>query len=66
MNNSNKKYYIVTNKDIAITMETLLGRRPYTYPNKFVEGEFVYSFVNDAKFKRIFDLVMNLIEENER
>lgn len=64
--NNNKKYYIVTNKDIAITLETLLGRRPYIYPNKFVEGESVYSFLNDEKFQRIFDLVMNLIEENER
>lgn len=62
----NKKYYIIKNKDMAITMETLLGRRPYVYPNKFVEGEFVYSFENDEKFRRIFDLVMNLIEENER
>ena len=62
----NKKYYIIKDKQVAITMETLLGRRPYAYENKFVKGEYVYSFENDTKFQKVFALVNKLIRENER
>lgn len=63
---NNPKYYIIKDKQVAITMETLLGRRPYAYENKFIKGEYVYSFVNDEKFQKIFALVNKLIKENER
>lgn len=63
---NNPKYYIIKDQQVAITMETLLGRRPYIYPNKFEPNKSVYSFVNDAKFQQIFALVNKLIKENER
>lgn len=58
------KYYIIKNKDIATTIEVLTGQHPFTYPNKFEEGSFVYSFVNDEKFREIYDLVMDLLHKN--
>lgn len=63
---NNKKYYIVTNRDMATTLSMLTGQRPYIYPDKFDDTRSVFSFINDCKFKEIFDLVNKLIEENRK
>ncbi|WP_303188437.1 hypothetical protein [Clostridium saudiense] len=64
--NQNSKYYIIKDKDIAVTIETLTGQHPYAYENKYEKGKFVYSFINDEKFKEIFKLVMELLHKNGR
>lgn len=44
----NNKYYIIKDKDIAITIETLTGQHPYAYINQYENrGRTfdVYSFI---------------------
>ena len=60
----NKKYYIVTNKDMAITLKMLTRQEPYIYPNKFEKDQYVWSFRNDKVFQKTLTIVLNLIAEN--
>ncbi|SCI99473.1 Uncharacterised protein [uncultured Clostridium sp.] len=60
------KYYIVKNRDLAICLKMLTQQEPYIYPNKFIEGEHVWSFRNDESFKEAKALAYELIEKNSK
>lgn len=58
------KYYVMKNKNMAITISFLLGRSFYTFDDRFNEGRKVYSFIDDDKFREILTLVSNLRNSN--
>lgn len=60
------KYYIMKNKNMAITISFLLGRSFYTFDDRFNEGKKVYSFIDDDKFREILTLVSNVRNFNNR
>lgn len=66
IDNINTKYYIIKDKDLAVTIETLSGQHPFEFPHNFKAGSSVYSFVNDDKFKEIYKIVMDLLHKNNR
>ncbi|MBP1889786.1 hypothetical protein J2Z53_001369 [Clostridium moniliforme] len=59
-----KKYYVLKNKNMAITISFLLNKPFYTFDDRFNEGKKVYSFEDDDKFREILTLVSKIRTEN--
>lgn len=59
------KYYIIKDKDMAITLKMLTRQEPFIYKHNFEEGKFVWSFRNDETFKKVLNIVLGLIAENK-
>lgn len=53
------KYYVVKNKNLAITISYLLNTPFYTYDDLYEKGKKIYSFEDTVKFREILTLVMN-------
>lgn len=60
----NNKYYIMKNKNMAITISFLLNKPFFTFDDRFEEGKKVYSFEDNDKFREILTLVSKLRNEN--
>ncbi|NSB12101.1 hypothetical protein [Clostridium beijerinckii] len=56
-----KDYYIINNKNLAITISTLLNEDFYTFDDNREgrEGKKCYSFKNTDRFREILSLVNN-------
>ncbi|UYZ34177.1 hypothetical protein OD350_18200 [Clostridium beijerinckii] len=56
-----KEFYIINNKNLAITISTLLNEDFLTFDDKRKgkEGKKCYSFKNTEKFRKILTLVNN-------
>lgn len=65
MNSSNKKYYIIKDKDMAICLKILTQQCPYIYTDKFDNTRCVWSFQNDSSFKEALEIAHNLIQKNK-
>ena len=52
------KYQPIFNKEIAMTLQTLTGQKPYIFKDLLHEGRCVWSFVNDEEFREVFSMVM--------
>ena len=63
---NNGKYHVIKNRDLAITLETLTGQHPKELVDRFKEGAYVWSFINDEKFKEVYEIVMSLLHSNGR
>lgn len=59
------KYYVMKNKNFAITVSYLLNRPFYTFDDRFEEGKKVYSFLDDEKFREILTLTSNTRSKNK-
>ncbi|HII4449382.1 TPA: hypothetical protein ACY4RW_001281 [Clostridium perfringens] len=60
------RYYIIDNKNMAITLGFLLNREFYRYDDRFNEGKKVYSFVDDAKFREALTIVSDFKRKNNK
>ena len=58
------KYYIMKNKNMAITISFLLNKPFYTFDDRFEKGKKVYSFEDNEKFREILTLVSKIRTEN--
>lgn len=63
---NNKPYYIITNESMAICLRMLTQSDPYIYNNKYKEGEYVWSFVNDEAFQEALEIAHKLIDKNSK
>lgn len=55
-----KKYYIISNKALAITISYIIGEDFYTFDDRFNEYKKVYSFNNTFKFKQALTKINEL------
>lgn len=58
----NKDYYIINNKNLAITLSYLLKQDYYTYDDtrQGREGKKLYSFKNTNEFKKVLTLINDI------
>lgn len=59
--NKEKKYRQIFNRDLAITLQTLTGQKPYVFKDLLHEGKIIWSFINNEEFKEAFNVVMGKI-----
>ena len=52
------KYKQIFNKDIAMTLQTLTGQKPYIFKDLLHEGRTIWSFINNEEFREVFNMVM--------
>lgn len=56
----NKKYYVIKNKNLAITVSYLLNKSFFTFDDRFNLGKKVYSFEDTQQFRDILTLIKSL------
>ena len=66
MENKEKRYRQIFNRDLAITLQTLTGQKPYVFKDLLHEGRVIWSFVNDEEFLKVFDMVMSQIAKGNK
>lgn len=57
-----KEFYIIRNKNLAITISYLLNENFYTFDDTRVgmEGKKIYSFKNSNKLKNILNMIFDI------
>lgn len=60
------KYYIISNKALALAIAYTTGEKFYTYDDKFNEGKKIYSFINSDKFKEAYQIINDLKKKLDR
>lgn len=60
------KYWITKNKNLAVTLSYILGRKLFILDDKFDPAQKCYSFVNDEKFQLVIAGIYDLrVKHNE-
>jgi len=60
------KYWITKNKNLAVTLSYILGRKLFVLDDKFDPTQKCYSFINDEKFQSVIAGVYDLrVKHNE-
>lgn len=54
------KYYVLKNKNLAITISYILGEDFYKFDDRFKQGKKVYSFKNTKEFKEVLTKINEL------
>jgi len=60
---TNKEFYVLNNKSLAIAVSYAIGKDYYTYDDRYNEGKKVYSFRNTKEFQRALKTIMELRKE---